>query len=350
MPSPMDSLASLSLNADDPNGLVAARRKKEQALFNMKRSLELQAGDPKHTFSGATNADVANEESDLTDSPNFGDAEQARLKGITDTNDEMANYNRPDVTAQRQGDFANKLALATMPNVAAAEAQGKNAIALEQEKARSERGAREDTTKANEALLQTMGMGGGAPGAAPGGSGVTMRPSFNAKGQMTLSGVPKPPQQISQEHGAQVGLSELPTLRNIVGTLEKHGALGPVMGRFGSAATTTGLDSLFMAPEAARAFSDFKSQLSLAKSNMAMVHGGARGGSNAAMATRFDQLLNPNQTPAALRGGIDTFERWLTKYANAQNSAELDAADAEFGIAPGGGTAPKTDLGADWGR
>lgn len=339
-----DILGGLSLNAGDPYGVVAARRKKEQALLEMKRSLELQAGDPKHTFSGATNADIQDEQSSLDDSPDFGTAEVGRLKGITDTNDAMSAYSRPDVTAQRQDDRAFQLTKATMPNVEAAKAQGVNALALEAAKAKNDTAEREDIRRGNAALLDTINGGGG-----PSSSGTTMRPSFNAKGQMTLSGVPKPPQQISQEHGAQVGLSELPVLRNIVDTLEKHGALGPVAGRFGTAATTTGLDSLLMAPEASRAFSDFKSQLSLAKSNMAMVHGGARGGSNAAMATRFDQLLNPNQSPAAIRGGIDAFERWLTKYANAKSSAELDAADAELGIAPAAGAAPKMDLGADWG-
>jgi len=342
----VDTLANLSLNANADNGLVAARRRKEQALLDMKRSLELQAGDPRHTFSGATNADVQDEQSTLDESPDFGVDEQARIKDIQDTNDEVNTYGRPDVTAKRQDEFANKLALATMPNVAAAKAQGENAIALENAKAKNEAVAREDVTKGNSALLQTIN--GGQPGG--GGSGVTMRPSFNAKGQMTLSGVPTPPAVLAQEHGAQVGLSEIPKLRAILGTLEKHGATGPVAGRFNDALTGTGMDKYFMAPDAARAFSDFKNQASLVKSNMAMVHGGARGGSNQAMAERFDKLINTAQTPAAMSGALDAFERWLTKYANAKSSAELDAADAELGITPSGGAAPKQDLGADWGQ
>lgn len=341
----VDTLANLSLNAGDPYGVVSARRKKEAALLDMKRSLELQAGDPKHTFSGATNADIQDEQSSLDESPDFGVAEQARIKGITDTNDTMNAYNRPDVTAQRQDDRAFQLAKATMPNVEAAKAQGANALALEEAKAKNEAQSREDVAKGNAALLQTINGGGG-----PSSSGTTMRPSFNAKGQMTLSGVPKPPQQISQEHGAQVGLSEIPKLRAILATLDKHGAVGPAAGRFGDALTATGMDKYFMAPEAARAFSDFKSQASLVKSNLAMVHGGARGGSNQAMAERFDKLINTAQSAAGMSGSLDAFERWLTKYANAQSSAELDAADAELGIPSAGGGAAKPDLGADWGR
>ncbi len=100
--------------------------------------------------------------------------------------------------------------------------------------------------------------------------------------------------------------------------------------------------------------------MSLVKSNLAMVHGGARGGSNQAMAERFDKLLNPMQSPAAMKGALDAFERWLTQYAGAQSSDELDAADLALGIAPGNsqGRGPATgsagssgaDLGPDWGK
>jgi hypothetical protein len=189
------------------------------------------------------------------------------------------------------------------------------------------------------------------------GSGTTFRPNFNAKGEMSLSGVATPPAVLAQEHGAQVGLSQIPVLRSIIDTLDKQGSLGPVMGRAKDFATKQGLDALLMSPESSTAFNDFRNQLSLVKSNLAMVHGGARGGSNQAMAERFDKLLNPTQSPAAMKGALDAFERWLTQYAGAKSSDELDAADMALGIAPGNsqGRGPATgssgaDLGPDWGK
>ncbi len=326
-----DTLAGLSLSAQDPNGLVAARLKKEQALREMQRSLELQAGDPQHTFSGATHADVADEERTLAESPNFGDAAQKSVADTQATNADLTTYNRPDVTAKRTEDNATKLALATMPNVAAAKAQGENALNLEAAKAKNESQAREDVSKANDLLLQrTQGGGEGA-----GGSGTTFRPDINAKGQLALHGVPKPPQQISQEHGAAVGLSQIPTMRAMIDTLGQKNDLGMAHGRVASALVGTGLDSLLMSPKESEMFNQFKNQLSLMKSNMAMVHGGARGGSNVGMAQRFDELANVNQSPAALHGAVNTFERWLTQYAGAKTNAERDAADAEFGVGPG---------------
>jgi hypothetical protein len=350
MPSPLDALAQLSLNATDPHGLIAARQKREDAVLEMQRSLEHQAADPTHTFSGATNADVANDTADLEASPNFGKAAQAHDLAVTNENAAMEDYNRPDVTKKRNDLAAQKLAELTVPNVEAAKVSGANALALENAKAANERAAMEQTNKSNLSTLDLL-RGGGA-GAGGGSNGITMRPNFNAKGQMTLSGVPTPPAVLAQEHGAQVGLSEIPKLRAIIDTLDKSGSIGPVAGRLGTAATATGLDALLMSPESSRAFSDFKNQASLVKSNMAMVHGGARGGSNQAMAERFDKLINTAQTPAAMKGALDAFERWLTQYAGAKSSAELDAADAELGIPSlhNGTAAPGSDLGADWGK
>lgn len=203
MPSPLDALAGLSSNAGDPNGLVQARIKKEQALREMQRSLELQAGDP-HMVSGATRADIADEQDSLDESPNFGTEQQARVKGVQDTNAEMDTYNRPDVTKQRQDELAAKLAQATMPNVEMAKAQGANALALDAQRSKEEGAMRNDTLKAY------LGMNG--PGA-PVGSQRTVH--IGANGEPTISiAPPKPMGQLEQRaitsfHEAQPILDKL---------------------------------------------------------------------------------------------------------------------------------------------
>ncbi len=163
------------------------------------------------------------------------------------------------------------------------------------------------------------------------------------------------PQQVqAQQHAAAVGLNMLPQTHQMVDTLDKMGAMGPVRSRVLSGATQTGLDPLaemlHMTPQGSgKLFNDFKTQLSLIKSNLAYAHGAARGGSSPAMQQRFDALLNPNQSRESLHGALNAAERWLTVYANAHpNSAELDKADAELGVTGGPYEAPTQgrDLGA----
>ena len=105
------------------------------------------------------------------------------------------------------------------------------------------------------------------------------------------------------------------------------------------------LESLYRKNE--QELNDFKTQASLVKSNMAMAHGGARGGASPALAARFDAMINPHQSAAALKGGLDAFERWLTAYAGAKNSAELDAADQALGV---GGVPSDSYANPDWGK
>lgn len=191
MPSPLDTLTNLSsLNAQDPNGLVAARLKKEKALLEMQRSLELQAGDPVHTFSGATHADVADEQNQLGEDTNFGDAAQKQVADVEDTNAEMSRYNRPDVTAQRKEDFATKLALASAP----ADAAAKGSLAVEQEKNRGTLAERAAQTDATQKLLEAIGGRGGQGGASAGlaGPGGTIKPTINANGGVSFTTTPMP--------------------------------------------------------------------------------------------------------------------------------------------------------------
>jgi hypothetical protein len=185
MASPLDALTNLSgLNASDPHGVVAARLKKEQALLEMKRSLELQAGDPTHTFSGATHADVADEENHLAESPDFGTDAMKRTADVQNTSDEMSTYNRPDVTAKRKEDLAGKLALASAP----AEVAAKGNLAVENAKTEGALREKAASTEATQKLLEAIG--GGSSGSHSGGlagPGGTIKPTINASGGVSFT-------------------------------------------------------------------------------------------------------------------------------------------------------------------
>lgn len=333
----LDSLRALAsgpsrVNAADPSGLIQQRIRREDLLQEMKRNIDLARSAPQSFQTGATPADVTDLQSTLNEDPNMGLAAQKQVADTQSTNQDVATYNRPDVTTIRQGKESDALKRLLLP----VQAQGQNAIDLEHAKTAGALQEQNAISKANAEFWKTQGGGGegggtGTPGVTPG----TMKPAVDAKGRMSFSMVPTPPQQLSQEHGAQVGLSQIPTMRAMVADLGKSNDLGMVHGRMASALVSSGLDSILMSPGESEKFSQFKNQLSLMKSNMAMVHGGARGGSNVGMAQRFDQLANVNQSPAALTGAINTFERWLTQYAGAKSTAERDAADAEFGVGPG---------------
>lgn len=163
------------------------------------------------------------------------------------------------------------------------------------------------------ALLDRYTGGGGQN--APAGGPVGMKPSVNAKGQVSFAPVMQPAQVQTQQHAAQIGLDELDKTSAMIDTLNQRGLIGPIEGRKNSALTTTGLDAYLMHPADAAAFSDFKNQLSLTKSNMGYVHGGTRGGSSQALLNRFDQLVNPNMSAAGMKGALSAYRNWLSEYA-----------------------------------
>jgi len=189
MASPLDALASLS--AGDSPALIAARQKKEDALLQMKRSLELQAGDPKHTFSGATNADIQDEQSQLDEDPDFGTAAQARAKQGQDLALESAKYNDIGETQRRNDAAAQKLAELSTQQVEPVRVSGQNALALDAQKAREEGQMRKDT------IDRIFGTGGESGAGVPRGSQVTTH--FDANGNPTFSVAPPPkPGQLEQ--------------------------------------------------------------------------------------------------------------------------------------------------------
>lgn len=187
MPASLDALQSLtgsSLNANNPNGLVAARQRTEAALLAMRRSMELQAGD-RNTFSGATNADIDFDQQQLDDDSNFGVGAQKRVHDVETTNAAMSTYNHPDVTAQRNEDLSNKLALASAP----AEAAAKGNLAVENAKTEGAIREKSAQTDATQKLLEAIGGGSGGGGKSGGlvGPGGTVKPTINANGGVSFT-------------------------------------------------------------------------------------------------------------------------------------------------------------------
>lgn len=253
--------------------------------------------------------------------------------------------------AKRAGDISEKVApiQATGANELAVEgAKTAGAQALEGQKAQAASAlSAQEAAQGRQSLADIQGTStAGQPMAARGtatGEGFDVKPSINTKGQVAVGLSPsKPAQQIeAQMHAAAAGASQIPITREMINQLESQGMLGPVVGRIESGSAATGLDPLaemlHLQPKGgSRAFNAFKTQLSLTKSNLAYAHGAARGGSSPAMQQRFDELFNPNQTPDALRGALDTAERWLQMYSSAKSPEEAKAIagqiDSELGV------------------
>jgi hypothetical protein len=343
MASSLDILKSLSSNADNPTNPIQVELAQRARLDEMKRNLGMVSdttggmdrwGNPTGTsFStGATIPEARSLSEDVSMAPYTGDAAQK-------TQTDAAVASRPDMQQMAATDFAKKMGLATAP----AQAKAAGDVAVEKEK--------------NAGLKDVLGMKQAATekliGSTqePGSNNPQMRMSgINAEGSPSFAAVQDPQQVKAQAAAAQKGLAQIPQTRQIVESALQRGLTGPIAGRKNSALVASGLDSWLMNPQDATTFNDLKTQLSLTKSNLAYAHGAARGGASPAIQQRFDALLNEHMSPESLRGGLDAAERWLTAYAHAKNSSELDAADAALGIGASASPtpAPQGDLGKDW--
>jgi len=276
---------------------------------------------------GATEADAAGQTPEGFDvgDPWTGTAARQAAAEKQKQYEADVRYGSPEAAQQRADVLAEKLA--PVKEKAAGD------LAVEQEKTRSAE------TLQNDAFAVAMGLTG-MPGGGQGTGTQQFTMNIGPGGKPTLQQVKVPQQVQAQQHAAQAGLSEIPQTRQMIDTLNQRGIIGPFTSRAASFGVSTGTDPLLemlhvIPSGSGSAFNDFKTQLSLIKSNLAYAHGAARGGSSPAMQQRFDQLLNPNQSPEALQGGLTAAERWLTAYANAKSSDELDRADAELGVTPG---------------
>lgn len=188
MPTPLDSLSSLSLNAQDPYGVVAARRNKEKALVEMQRALEMEHQFPGVAFAGGSHAEEADLQRELDDDSNFGTDQTNRVNDVLDTNADMATYNRPDVTEKRRGEFADKLALISAP----AEIAAKGNLAVENAKTEGVLREKNAQTDATQKLLQAIGGGSGGASSGLAGPGGHIKPTINASGGVSFTTTPMP--------------------------------------------------------------------------------------------------------------------------------------------------------------
>ena len=343
----LEALANLSArrlrtpDALDP--ITSAEANHAMLRDEIARNLAKQS----RTFqTGATAADLGGDEND----PWVGVVARKAVDDAQKNYEADVRYKSPEATAQRNDALAAKLAVAKAP----AEAQASGALATEREKNKGLMDVLTAKNQSNLDLIKQAQAAGGTGTISDNGAGDTQFQVSIGPNGPSLKPKTIPQTVQAQIDAASAGLQQIPATRQILDTLVSKGMIGPFVSRAESAGVTTGLDPLLEALHVvpsggSRAFNNFKSQLALVKSNLGKVHFGNR--ASAAIGAKFDELLNPNQSPEALRGGLDTAERWLTHYAHAKNSAEEDAANAELGITglPYDRNANDDDLGAEWG-
>lgn len=121
-----------------------------------------------------------------------------------------------------------------------------------------------------------------------------------------------------QRHNAKNVLSHVAEIESEAQQIDKLGLMGPLGGRWGDfMAGTIGAGELAAGnPQAAELLGEFRTDVGLLKSGMAMVHGGARGGGSTGMAARMDALINAKTMDLPLfLGSTKTFKKWLSTYA-----------------------------------
>lgn len=237
---------------------------------------------------------------------------------------ELNNYFTDAASQKRADELKTKIATEQAGPQAAGAAQ----LAVEQER---NRGALELQKQAQQNQAAEM--------AAEKAKGAEFEPHFDAKGGVSYTETRTPQLVQTQVNNATKGLSSVAATRQIADEVNRRGLLGPTMGPLMNQATSGELPgsllSYGMHADDLRAFNNLKGSLQEIQTAIASTLGSGRAASSPAILTRFKTLLNPGQNLSTLAGGIDAAERWLTTYANAKNSAELDAADAALGVTGG---------------
>ena len=173
---PTESLLALLSGPSRANDSLEVAASRKKALDEMKRSLGLQAADPRHTFSGALPSDVTSLEEDIAQDPYTGVAAQQDVANIRKKQAEQAMYNSPEATGIRQQQEAQKL----RESLAVPEQQGQNALALQQATGQT---ALQMQREGQDFTRELQG-GGGAEGGQ-----TTVR--VNPKGQASLTIAPE---------------------------------------------------------------------------------------------------------------------------------------------------------------
>lgn len=122
----------------------------------------------------------------------------------------------------------------------------------------------------------------------------------------------------TQKTNASNVLAHVQDVEQEAEAIDKMGLMGPVGGRWADfMAGRVGAGELAAGnPQAAELLGQFRADVGLLKSGMAMVHGGARGGGSPAIAARMDALINADKMDLSLfKGATSSFRKWLTTYA-----------------------------------
>ncbi len=129
--------------------------------------------------------------------------------------------------------------------------------------------------------------------------------------------------QTRKENAANV-LAHIQDIESEAEQVDKLGLMGPLGGRWGDfMAGRIGAGELAAGnPQNAELLGQFRSDVGLLKSGMAMVHGGARGGGSPAIMARMDALMNAKTMDLSLfKGATTSFKKWLTQYAGKADAA-----------------------------
>lgn len=144
----------------------------------------------------------------------------------------------------------------------------------------------------------------------------TASPITTADGTTVDRPLPASAQQ--QKTNATNVLAHIGDVESEAKQIDAMGLMGPVGGRWADfMAGKIGAGELAAGdPKKAELLGEFRTDVGLLKSGMAMVHGGARGGGSPGMAARMDALINSDKMDLPLfLGATTTFKKWLTQYA-----------------------------------
>jgi hypothetical protein len=329
-----DALASLTRNrlrqsdVVDPLVQSEATQKllQEEAARNLKNVGVNRDAAGNVTGGFATGATTEEAEPDVTD-PYTGTAQRAAVT-----------YNTP-IEAQKRAD-----ALATA--LAPINAKSAGDLAVEQEKTR---GAVEAMKQSQDPLRQILARQAAGGGSIEGEGFDAMgnqqfKMNIGAKGGVSLAQQTVPQNIQAQQHAAQIGLQQYPSIKERIKAAMDAGVTGPIAGSIYGKATSGQLpDSLwsYLTPDKKQqTFTQLNSDLGLLGANLAYAHGAARGGASPAMQEKFRKMFNPGMSTPALLGSMQSAERWLSAYADAtgnfthlaapERMAQLDAMDGEL--------------------
>jgi hypothetical protein len=142
----------------------------------------------------------------------------------------------------------------------------------------------------------------------------TAKPIKGGTGEVI--GAKEPAQIATQKANAGNVRAHIADIAQQADQIDKMGLMGPVGGRWAAfLAGKVGSADLVADPAQQELLNEFRTNVGLLKSGMAMVHGGARGGGSPAIMGRMDALINADSMNMPLfKGSLKAFDKWLAQY------------------------------------